>query len=217
MMRFFRRFKDLGIEGPQANYYDKISHEHRIGEIKEEAEEVAKLIKDEDSVLEVAPGPGYLSIELARLGKYKITGIDISKDLVAIAASNAKEAGVDVDFLQGNASSMPFHENTFNFIICVLSFKNFKEPLKCLNEFYRVLKPGGMALIMDLNRNASMHAMKTFVKNFGLKGISASIAGFIQRNGAYTRKEFETFISQTEFKEYNIKDSSMGFSIYLKK
>ncbi len=50
MMRFFRRFKDLGIEGPQANYYDKISHEHRIGEIKEEAEEVAKLIKDEDSV-----------------------------------------------------------------------------------------------------------------------------------------------------------------------
>lgn len=117
MMKFFRRFKDLEIEGAQANYYDKISREHRMGEMKEEAKEVAKHIKDEDSVLEVAPGPGYLSIELAKLGKYKITGMDISKDLVAIAASNAKEAGVDVDFLQGNASCMPFHKNTFNFII----------------------------------------------------------------------------------------------------
>ena len=217
MMRFFRRFKDLGIEGAQANYYDKISREHRIGEMKEEAKEVTKHIKDEDSVLEVAPGSGYLSIELAKLGKYKITGMDISKDFVAIAASNAKEAGVEIDFRQGNASCMSFHENTFNFIICVLSFKNFKEPLKCLKEFYRVLKPGGTALIMDLNRNASMHAMKTFVSSFGLKGMNAFIAGIIQRNGAYTRKEFETFISQTEFKEYNIKDSSMGFSIYLKK
>lgn len=80
-----------------------------------------------------------------------------------------------------------------------------------------MLKPGGMALIMDLNRNASVHEMKTFVKNFGLKSINASIASIIQRNGAYTRKEFETFISQTEFKECNIKDSSMGFSIYLEK
>ncbi len=216
-MKFFRRFKDLGIEGPRAVYYDKISREHRIDEIKEEAQEVVKHIKDQDSVLEIAPGPGYLSIELAKLGNYKITGLDISQDLVSIAARNAREANVKVDFLQGNASSIPFHENTFNFIICVLAFKNFKEPLKCLNEFFRVLKPGGTALIMHLNRNASVHAMKAFVKNFGLRGINASIAGVIQRNGAYTKKEFEDFFSQTEFKERNIKDSNMGFSIYLKK
>jgi ubiquinone/menaquinone biosynthesis C-methylase UbiE len=217
MMRFFRRFKDLGIEGAQAKYYDKMSREHRIGELKEEAKEVAKHIKDGDSVLEVASGPGYLSIELAKLGKYKITGIDISKDFVAIATSNAKEAGVEIDFQQGNASCMPFPEDYFGCIFCVLSFKNFKEPLNCLNEFYRVLKPGGAALIMDLNRNASMSAMKTFVKGFGLKGINATLAGIIQRNGAYTRKEFEIFISRTEFKEYDIRDSNMGFSIYLKK
>jgi ubiquinone/menaquinone biosynthesis C-methylase UbiE len=217
MMSFFRHFKDLEIEGARANYYDKISREHRMGEIKEEAKEVAHYLNAGDSVLEVASGPGYLSIELAKLGEYKVTGLDISKDLVTIAAGNAKEAGVDVNFLQGNASCMPFHENTFNFVFCVLAFKNFKEPLQCLNEFYRVLKPGGMVLIMDLNRNASIQAMKMFVKNFGLKGMNATIAGIIQRNGAYTRKEFEAFISETEFKESDIKDSNMGFSIYLKK
>jgi len=216
-MRLFRRFKDLAIEGARAKYYDQISRENRMEEMKEEAREVAAHIKDGDWVVEVAPGPGYLCIELAKLGKFKITGMDISKDLVAIAANNAKEAGVDVEFVQGNASDMPFDESSVDFIICVLAFKNFKEPQKCLNEFYRVLKPGGRALIMDLNRDASMEAMKAFVKTFGLEGLNATIAGFIQRGGAYTRKEFEGFISKTGFKDHEIKDSRMGFSIYLSK
>ena len=129
MMRFFRRFKDLGIEGAQANYYDKISREHRIGEMKEHAKEITKHINDGDSVLEIAPGAGYLSIELSKLGKYKITGMDISKDLVEICTRNAMEAGVQIDFQQGNVSNMPFQSNVFNFIICVLAFKNFKEPM----------------------------------------------------------------------------------------
>jgi len=41
--------------------------------------------------------------------------------------------------------------------------------------------------------------------------------GEIQRSGAYNRKEFETFISQTEFKDYEIRNSDIGFSIFLKK
>jgi ubiquinone/menaquinone biosynthesis C-methylase UbiE len=217
MMRFFRRFKDLGIEGAQANYYDKISREHRIGEMKEQAKEVTRHIKDEDSVLEIAPGAGYLSIELSKLGKYKITGMDISKDLVEICTRNAIEAGVQVKFQQGNVSNMPFQSNMFNFIICVLAFKNFKEPLKALKEMHRVLKPGGTALIIDLNRKASIKVTKKIAENMGLKGLKAYIAGAIQRSGAYSRKEFESFISQTEFKDNEIRNSELGFSIYLKK
>jgi ubiquinone/menaquinone biosynthesis C-methylase UbiE len=217
MMKFFKRFKDLGIEGTQAKRYDKLTREHRIGEMKEQAKEAIKHIKYGDSVLEIAPGAGHLSIELAKLGKYKITGMDISKDLVEICARNAMQAGVQIDFQQGNVSNMPFQSNVFNFIICVLAFKNFKEPVKALEEMHRVLKPGGIALIMDLNRKASMKVTKKVAENMGLKGLKAYIAGLIQRSGAYSRNEFETFISQTEFKDYEIRDSDMGFSVYLKK
>ena len=217
MIRFFKKFQDLGIEGEKATYYDKITRAHRMDEIKRQAIEVAAHIKDGDSVLEVAPGPGYLSIELAKLGKYKITGMDISKDLVAIAARNAKEARVNVTFIPGSASQIPFPENTFNFIVCVLAFKNFKEPLECLKEFYRVLMPGGMALIMDLNRKASLRATKKIAENMGLRGITATIAGAIQRSAAYSREELETFISSTRFNDYEIQESDMGFSVYLKK
>jgi len=217
MMKFFKRFKDLGIEGAKAKYYDKMTREHRIAEMKEQAKEAAKYIKEGDSVLEIAPGAGYLSIELSKLGKYKITGMDISKDLVEICTKNAEEASVEIDFQQGNVSNMPFNANMFNFIICVLAFKNFKEPLKAIQEMYRVLKPGGTALVMDLNRQATMKVMKKVAENMGLKGLKAYMAGAIQRSGAYSRKEFETFIYQTEFKDYEIRKSDIGFSIFLKK
>ncbi len=217
MMKFFRGYQDLGIVGAQAKMYDEMTRQHRMGEMKEQANEVAGHIKDGDSVLEIASGAGYLSIELAKLGNYKITGMDISEDLVEIASRNAKETGVDVNFQQGNVSNMPFHENEFNFIVCVLAFKNFKEPLKALKEMHRVLKPGGTALIMDLNRNASLKSTKTVAENMGMKGMMAYVAGAIQKQGAYTRKEYETFIAQTEFKKFVIKDSDIGFSIYLNK
>ena len=50
-----------------------------------------------------------------------------------------------------------------------------------------------------------------------VRGMLAYIAGAIQRSASYSKDEFETFISQTEFKDYEIKDTDMGFSIYLKK
>ncbi|MGE5422718.1 MAG: class I SAM-dependent methyltransferase [Ignavibacteriales bacterium] len=217
MMKFFKRFQDLGIEGDKAKYYDQMTREHRIGEMREQAKEVNKYIKDGDSVLEIAPGAGYLSIELSKLGNYKITGIDISNDLVEICTKNAMEASAQIDFLQGNVSNMPFQSDSFNFILCVLAFKNFKEPLKALEEMHRVLKLGGTALIMDLNRKATMKATKKVAENMGLKGMAAYFAGLIQRSGSYTKNEFETFISQTEIKEFTIKDTNMGFSIYLHK
>lgn len=106
-------------------------------------------------VLEVAPGPGYFSIELAKLGSYSITGLDISHTFVEIASKKATEAGVHVDFRQGNASSMPFADDTFDLLLCRAAFKNFGQPVRALQEMCRVLKPGGRGLIIDLRGDAS--------------------------------------------------------------
>jgi ubiquinone/menaquinone biosynthesis C-methylase UbiE len=217
MMKLFRRFKDLGMEGSQARLYDANSREHRMDEIRRDAKELARHIHPGDSVLEIAMGPGYLSIEMAKLGSYAITGMDVSQDTVDIAARNAKEAGVDIVFLQGNASKMPFQAGSFHFIVCVLAFKNFKDPLGALNEMHRVLKPGGKARIMDLDRNASENYMAAFIRNMGLRGMGALLVRKIQKNGAYTRREFEHYISRSKFEDYSIHHTDMGFSIDLHK
>ena len=170
MMKLQRRFKDLGIGGITARWYDNNTRKSRLAEMKVYAKEVAKHIQDGCSVLEVAPGPGYLAIELANLGKYKIIGLDISKDLVEIAQRNVKEAGVEVEFQQGSVADIPFADSMFDFIICTAAFKNFKEPFKVLSQMYRVLTSGGTAMIIDMNRNTSNQQIEVYTENMEIKG-----------------------------------------------
>jgi ubiquinone/menaquinone biosynthesis C-methylase UbiE len=221
IMKQQRRSKDIGIEGISARWYDNNTRKHRLAEMRAYAREVAKHIQDGCSVLEVAPGPGYLAIELAKLGKFRIVGLDISKDFVEIARRNAKEAGVQVEFQQGSVADIPFPDNMFDFIICTAAFKNFKEPFKALNQIYRVLRPGGTALIIDMNRNISNQQIEVYTKNMGVKGIDRLfmklIFKYLLRNGAYTKDEFMNLISKAAFKECDIKEEGIGFYICLRK
>ena len=224
MMKQQRRFKDLGIEGATAHWYDNNTRKSRLTEMKEYAKEASKYLRDGYSVLEVAPGPGYLAIELAKLGICnKIIGLDISKDFVEIAKRNAKEAGVIevVEFRHGNVADMHFPDNSFDFIICTAAFKNFKEPLRALNQICRVLKSGGNALIADMNRDASNQQIEDYIKSIEAKGIDKLfmrlIFKYFLRNGAYTKDEFTSLISKTTFKQYDIREKGMGFYIYLTK
>lgn len=221
LMKRQRRFKDIGIEGMAARWYDKNTKKHRLAEMKGYAKQVAKHIQDGSSILEVAPGPGYLAIELAKLGTFSITGLDISKDFVEIARKNAREAGVEVEFRQGNVSDIPFPDNSFDFVICTAAFKNFKEPSKALGEMCRVLRSEGTALIVDMNRNASDQQIEEYTENLGAKGMDKLLMKLMfkhfLRNGAYTKDEFIGLISKTAFKEFDIREEAIGFHVYLTK
>ncbi len=87
-----------------------------------------------------------ISASSFKLGAYQITGLDISKSFVEIARKNAAGSGLQIDFRQGNASAMPFEDETFDFTFCQAAFKNFTEPVKAIAEMYRVLRPGGTSL-----------------------------------------------------------------------
>jgi ubiquinone/menaquinone biosynthesis C-methylase UbiE len=221
LMKQHRRFKDIGIEGMAARWYDNNTRKHRLAEMKEYAIEAAKHIQDGCSVLEVAPGPGYLAIELAKLGEFKIIGLDISRDFVEIAKRNARAGHVEVEFRQGSVADIPSPDDAFDFIICTAAFKNFKEPFKALSQMRRVLKPGGTILIVDMNRDTSNHQIENYTKNMGVKGADKLfmrlIFRYFLRNGAYTKDEFVDLISKTAFKEYHVKEEGIGFHIYLRK
>src|SRR6185295_3955001 len=133
------------------------------------------------TVLEVAPGPGFLAIEFAKAGN-TVTALEISKTFVEIAGANAKEAKVHIDFRHGNASAMPFEEETFDFIICVAAFKNFTEPVEAIREMYRVLKAGGKACIMDLRRDVPVEKIDSHIKDdLHLGGFNAFMTKLVFR------------------------------------
>jgi ubiquinone/menaquinone biosynthesis C-methylase UbiE len=219
LMKRQRNSKDIGIEGMAARWYDKSTRKHRLPEMKAYANEVTAHVQDGSSVLEVAPGPGYLAIELAKMGRFEIVGLDVSKDFVEIAQRNATKAGVQVEFRQGNAARMPFRDSTFDFVICTAAFKNFKEPLVALREMHRVLKPGSIALIVDMNRSATDEQIKDYTTKMGVRGFEKVFMKLIfkhfLRKGAYTKEEFLDLVSKTAFKEHRIKDEAIGFHAYL--
>src|SRR3990172_6255851 len=140
-MKTKKAYKGMAMEGPVARWYARITAKEERH--KSVAERLAGKILPGSHVLEIAPGPGYLAIELARLGDYQLTGLDISKSFVEIARKNARQAGAKVDFRQGNASDMPFSDGSFDFTFCQAAFKNFTEPVKAIEEMHRVLRANG--------------------------------------------------------------------------
>ncbi|MBK5502397.1 class I SAM-dependent methyltransferase [Peribacillus sp. TH14] len=220
MMKNMRKNKDVGIYGLTAKWYDKNSRKSRMAEMQRYALEVASHVSKNANILEVAPGPGYLSIELAKEG-FNVTGVEISPDFVEIEKNNAKEANVSVNFKEGNASNLPCEDNFFDYIVCSAAFKNFKDPVKALCEMHRVLKQGGTSLIIDMNYEATSEDIDIEVRISGMKGFDKYFVKFafktFLKKGAYTKEDFETFLRGTPFKNYKIKKEGISLYVYLYK
>lgn len=213
-------YKGIGMEGMVAKWYAAMTKKS-LDRFQELAQRTKRELPPGSNVLEVAPGPGYYAIELAKLGNYKITGLDISKTFVEIARANAADAGVRIRFELGNASNMPFPENTFDFIACCAAFKNFTEPERALEEMYRVLKPGGKALIVDLRKDTPIEAINQAVNAMNVGTVNRVITKltfrFMLLKRAYTRSNFEQLIAQTPFRDFQIQENLIALEVLLKK
>jgi ubiquinone/menaquinone biosynthesis C-methylase UbiE len=190
-------------------------------EIQALVRRVAEQIPRGSQVLEIACGPGNFAIELAKLGNYRISGIDSRHRMVQIARRNAAKAGVDVDFRQGNTAGVPYASRSFDFLLCRAAFKNFSQPVRALQEIYRVLKPGGRALIIDLRSDASQEFVREAVDAMGLGRVDRWITRLAFRfnllRRAHTRAEFEEFLSQTKFGPIETKEDRIGLELWLQR
>jgi len=219
MAKTKKSYKGIAMEGRIAKTYAK-STKKDINEYKKDAATVAQKLFEGAVVLEIAPGPGYLAIELSKLGTYSIYGVDISETFVSIAQANAEEEGVNVEFRHGDAANLPFADNFCDFIVNRAAFKNFPEPVRVLHEMYRVLRSGGTAVIFDLRPDVPSKVIDEYVKNMQLGWMAAlwtklSLKGL--RKWAHSKSEFEAFIGATNFTNYEIQESSMGLAVWLMK
>ncbi len=215
-----KAYKGLPMEGMIASWYAKTTLKD-LKRHKLMAKQMLEKIPANGKVLEIAPGPGYFSIELAKLGSYQITGLDISKTFVEIARRNAAEAGLKIDFREGNASAMPFPENMFDFTFCQAAFKNFSEPVKAIAEMHRVLRPGGLSVISDLRRDASADEIEREIQGMGLGPINRFMVRWTFRNmllkNAYNADEIRSMVAQTPFGKCEINLDGVGFQVLLRK
>lgn len=217
-----RGHKGMGMDGFIARQYDKTARSSMAELYRTWAQRISAGLTEGGSVLEIAPGPGYLAIELAKRRNVRITGLDISETFVAIARANAQSAGADIDFRQGDVSVMPFENEKFDFLICTSAFKNFSEPLKALNEMHRVLKRGGKAWISDLRRDVSNETIDNFVSDtMKIKGLAGIFMKYTfkqtLRPRALTGAQFKELVARTPFTKIEITENAMDLEVLLHK
>jgi len=215
------RLKGPEMEGPIARWYARVrGSESQLEAYRKQATHLTAGLPDGAKVLEVAPGPGYLSIEMARLRRFDVTALDISHTFVQIGSDNARLAGVVVDFRQGDVANMPFEAESFDLIVCQAAFKNFTRPRTALAEMHRVLRTGGTAVIQDMSRDATHANIEEEVKGIGLGRLGAFMTKATLerlRNRAYSPLQFELLVAESPFQTCEITTAGIGLEVRLEK
>jgi ubiquinone/menaquinone biosynthesis C-methylase UbiE len=209
------------MEGSSARRYAKLrGTEAQLAICRRQAARLTENLVDGASILEIAPGPGYFALELARLGRFRVTGLDISHTFVSLARDLAERSGLTVDFQLGDATAMPFPDAEFDLVVCQAAFKNFDRPLTALHEMHRVLRPGGRAVIQDMSADASSAAIAAEVKGMKLSRFSGLMTRVILtglRRRAYSPSQFEDLAKRSAFGGATIGADGIGLDVILTK
>jgi ubiquinone/menaquinone biosynthesis C-methylase UbiE len=98
-------------------------------------------------VLEVAVGTG-LNLPCYPAGT-RLTGIDLSPAMLAIAGGRARALGLEADLREASADALPFGDASFDTAVCTVSLCNIPDDAAAIGEMYRVLRPGGRLVLLD--------------------------------------------------------------------
>jgi len=101
-------------------------------------------------VLDVGCGAGFLSNELA-LHHLNVTGVDLSEDSIRVAQKF--DSTKSVKYLAADAYNLPFADQSFDVLTAMDFLEHVDQPAKAIQEFSRVLKPGGIFIFHTFNRN----------------------------------------------------------------
>jgi len=212
-----KAYKGIGMEGANASRYARNTKGDARGYAKI-ARAVAERTPAGGRVLEVAPGPGYLAVQLAQLG-LRVSAIDISRSFVRMARENARAAGVALDVSLGDAAHLPYPDAQFDFAVCRAAFKNFSDPVGALSELHRVLRPGGRASIYDLRKDAPRDAIDREVADMRLSRLNAALTRWTFRHmllkRAYTDADLARMCADSRFGRGEIADDGIGFELRL--
>lgn len=104
-----------------------------------------------DSILDIATGTGDLAIQMANTGATRIVGLDLSDGMLSVGRKKiaAKELDVEIEMIQGDSEDLPFEADSFDAITVAFGVRNFENLELGLSEIFRVLKPGGIFVVLE--------------------------------------------------------------------
>lgn len=110
-------------------------------------------VKPGDSVLDCATGTGDLAIAFKKAVKSgEVVGTDFCQPMIAPAPAKAAKMGLAITFEVADALNLPYGNDRFTVSSISFGIRNVDDPLRCLQEMARVVKPGGRVVVLEFGQ-----------------------------------------------------------------
>lgn len=149
--RIGNRNRTATFSGRSSRLYDTLARRLLRRVYRRLAADVALLAPQGAALLDAGTGPGVLLLELAaRRPDLRLSGIDLSSDMVDAARRNLQRAGRQVTVQVGDVANLPFADGSFDLVVSSLSMHHWERLDSAAQELARVLRPGGQLHIYDM-------------------------------------------------------------------
>lgn len=133
--------------------YDGLNRVISLGRDVRWRRKVVRIVNEKSpaSILDIATGTGDLAIELAKTNASRIVGLDISMGMLDIGKKKVRQKALAerIDMVVGDSEALPFGDGSFDAITVAFGVRNFENLEKGLSEILRVLKPGGILVVLE--------------------------------------------------------------------
>ena len=209
--------------------YDFLNHFFSVGIDKSWRKKAIKELAElkPKKILDVATGTGDFAFEAMKLNPDKLFGVDISDGMLEVGRKKIKDRGLEgkMEFKNADSEALPFSDNQFDAVTVSFGVRNFQNLIPGLSEIYRVLKPGGKAVILEFSKPKKFPLKQAYFAYFKL--IMPTVGKIISKDkSAYSYlpqsvlafpegKEFEDILKKVGFKSQKTMQVTGGIaSIY---
>jgi demethylmenaquinone methyltransferase / 2-methoxy-6-polyprenyl-1,4-benzoquinol methylase len=139
--------------------------------------------KEGSRVLDCATGTGDLALAFKRKvgASGQVVGTDFCPEMLRSAPAKAAEAGLVVDFQVADAMALPFADASFDVASIAFGIRNVDDPVKCLKEMARVVKPGGRVVVLEFGQPQGLFGA---LFRFYARVVMPAIGGLLTGNRA---------------------------------
>lgn len=131
------------------------------------------------AVLDCATGTGDLAIEFKRaVGDGEVVGTDFCAEMLAPAPAKAQARGMDIRFEVADALDLPYEDDRFDVASISFGIRNVDDPVRCLAEMARVVRPGGRVVVLEFGQPRGLFgALFRFYSNTVMPFVGGLISG----------------------------------------
>jgi demethylmenaquinone methyltransferase/2-methoxy-6-polyprenyl-1,4-benzoquinol methylase len=206
--------------------YDLLNRILSLGIDKSWRKQAVKILKSHqpEYVLDVATGTADFAIAAMKADPKKITGVDISEQMLEVGREKLAKLNLTdkIELLSGDSENLAFKDNFFDAVIVSFGVRNFENLEKGMSEILRVLKPGGLLIVLEFSKPTGYFFKHIY--NFYFKFILPAVGKMISKDtAAYTYlpdsvnafpygKAFTDILDKTGFKNTKCKELTFGVS-----